>query len=151
MTSGPDDRSTLTIKFGKGYEDPWFVASGNPATIRRQLLEFAGLEDDPDKTLQRLGIEVASETQAMWAARSKAGGQRLPAAASKAPTDDTPVEPAKGAEDPSQFILDALANADTTEDLVRVFAKNKDAFTKSADLQGAFLARKNILTSTKEK
>lgn len=154
MTSGPDDRSTLTIKFGKGYEDPWFVASGNPATIRRQLLEFAGLEDDPDKTLQRLGIEVASETQAMWAARSKAGGQRLPAAASKAPTDDTPVEagePAKAAEDPNQFILDALANADTNEALVRVFAKNKDAFTKSADLQGAFLARKNILTSTKEK
>ena len=153
MTSGPDDRSTLTIKFGKGYEDPWFVASGNPATIRRQLLEFAGLEDDPDKTLQRLGIEVASETQAMWAARSKAGGQRLPAAASKAPTDDTPVEaaePAKPAEDPNQFIFDALADADTTEDLVRVFAKNKDAFTKSADLQGAFLARKNILTSTKE-
>ena len=60
MTS-PDDRSTLTIKFGKGYEDPWFVASGNPASIRRQLLEFAGLEDDPDKTLQRLGIEVASD------------------------------------------------------------------------------------------
>ena len=154
MTSGPDDRSTLTIKFGRGYEDPWFVASGNPATIRRQLLEFAGLEDEPDKTLQQLGIEVASETQAMWAARSKAGGQRLPAAASKAPTDDTPVEaaePAKPAEDPNQFILDALADADTTEDLVRVFAKNKDAFTKSADLQGAFLARKNILTSTKEK
>ena len=151
MTSGPDDRSTLTIKFGKGYEDPWFVASGNPATIRRQLLEFAGLEDDPDKTLQQLGIEVASETQAMWAARSKAGGQRLPAAASKAPTDDTPVEPAKPAEDPNQFILDALADADTTEDLVRVFAKNKDAFTKSADLQWAFLARKKTLTSTKEK
>ena len=61
MTSGPDDRSTLTITFGKGYEDPWFVAGGNPATIRRQLLEFAGLEDDPDKTLQQLGIEVASE------------------------------------------------------------------------------------------
>ena len=61
MTSGPDDRSTLTIKFGKGYEDPWFVASGNPASIRRQLLEFAGLEDDPDETLQQLGIEVASD------------------------------------------------------------------------------------------
>ena len=152
MTSGPDDRSTLTTTSGKGYEDPWFVAGGNPATIRRQLLEFAGLEDDPDKTLQQLGIEVASETQAMWAARSKAGGQRLPAAASKAPTDDAPVkaaEPAKPAEDPNQFIFDALADADTTEGLVRVFAKNKDAFTKSADLQGAFLARKNILTSTK--
>ena len=60
MTS-PDDRSTLTIKFGKGYEGPWFIASGNPATIRRQLLEFAGLEDDPDETLQQLGIEVASD------------------------------------------------------------------------------------------
>ena len=33
---------------------------------------------------------------------------------------------------------------------MRVFAKNKDVFTKSADLQGAFLARKNTLTSTKE-
>ena len=60
MTS-PDDRSTLTIKFGKGYEDPWLVASGNPASIRRQLLEFASLEDDPDETLQQLGIEVASD------------------------------------------------------------------------------------------
>jgi hypothetical protein len=155
-TSSPDDKSTGTIKFGKGYEDPWFVASGNPTSIRRQILEFAGLKDDPEKTLQQLMIEVATETQAMWALRSKGGAQRLPASKSakaKAPADDASVaEPAAPAQeeeaeaaDPNAFIFEAISDADSVDALKRVFAKNKDAFTANKALQTAFVERKNAL------
>ena len=159
MTTGsPDNKSTGTIKFGKGYEDPWFVASGNPASIRRQILEFAGLEDDPAKTLQQLMIEVATETQAMWALRSKGGAQRLPAAKSKAdaasvaetpqvsqPSEEEEQDGGADAEDPHALIFEAMADAASVDALKRVYAKNKDAFTKNKALQTAFVERKNAL------
>lgn len=151
MSSGPDDRSTGTIKFGKDFEAPWFVASGNPDQIRRQLLEFAGWSDQHDKTLAELMVEVAADTQAKWALRSKAGAQKLPAAKVKADTatvaDATPVaqQDEGKAEDPNAFIFEAIADASTTEELKRVFAKNKDAFTANKELQTAFVERKSAL------
>ena len=149
MSGGPDDRSTGTIKFGKDFEAPWFVASGNPDQIRRQLLEFAGWSDQHDKTLAELMVEVAADTQAKWAIRSKAGAQKLPAARSKGKpeADAAPVarQDEGKAEDPNAFIFEAIADASTTEELKRVFAKNKDAFTANKELQTAFVERKSAL------
>lgn len=155
MSSGPDDRSTLTVKFGKDFDAPWFVASGTPQVIRRQLVEFAGITDDPEKTLQQLAIEVASETQAMWAVRSKLGGkpQSIPSSKAKAAasTDDaTSTEAAEVAapakdEDPNAFIFELIAEAGSVDALKRVYAKNKDAFNKTKALQTAFAERKNAL------
>jgi hypothetical protein len=46
--------STATIKFGAGYEAPWFVASGTPAEIREQLVEAFGLVEPNAGTLEEV-------------------------------------------------------------------------------------------------
>ena len=148
MSSGPDDRSTATIKYGKDYADPWFVASGNPAAIRRQLLEFAGLEDDPGKSLQELILDVATETQAMWAARSKAGGRRISKdGTAAAPERESVAQPAQSAEEPEgdddvARIKEAIAEAKDVPALRMVFAKDKEKFSTNPELQAAFKDRK---------
>lgn len=148
MSSGPDDRSTATIKYGKDFADPWFVASGNPATIRRQLLEFAGLEDDPSKPLQELILDVATEAQAMWAARSKAGGRRISKnGTAAAPSSESVTQPTQPAEEPEgdddvARIEEAIAEAKDVPALRMVFAKDKEKFSTNPELQAAFKDRK---------
>lgn len=148
MSSGPDDRSTATIKYGEKFADPWFVASGNPATIRRQLLEFAGLEDDPSKSLQELILDVATETQAMWAARSKAGGRRISKnSTAAAPERESATQPTQSAEvlkgdDDVARIKEAIAEAKDVPALRMVFAKDKEKFSTNPELQAAFKDRK---------
>ena len=113
-----------------------------------QLLEFAGLEDDPSKSLQELILDVATETQAMWAARSKAGGQRIPKnSTAAAPNSESVTQPTQPAEEPKgdddvARIKEAIAEAKDVPALRMVFAKDKEKFSINPELQAAFKDRK---------
>ncbi|MGW4158683.1 hypothetical protein [Streptomyces sp. NPDC004788] len=37
---------TVTIKYGKGYDDPWLVLKGRPGEVREDILESFGIERD---------------------------------------------------------------------------------------------------------
>lgn len=151
MSSGPDDRSTGTIKFGGDFPDPWFVAAGNPSQIRRQLLEFSGKEDEPEKPLAQLMAEIAVEVQGMYAAMTKLGAQEVPSkprsrgkrastpAATEAPKEEAPA-------DPNAFLYDLLKEAADADALKRIFAKNMAAFNTDKALQAAFVNRKKELS-----
>lgn len=151
--SGPDDRSTATIKFGKDFEAPWYVASGNVVTQRQQLVEFAGMEDNPELSLLDLMVLVASEAQAKWAIRSRLGAQPSSTEIdvpkkSKPATEKVASKPAeeRAEADPSAFIFELIKEASDLKALAKVFLANKDAFNTNKALQGAFNARKAELS-----
>lgn len=63
-----DNGSTSTIKFGREFDAPWFVARGAVAEQGEQLALAFDLENNPDTTLVDLIVAAASKGQAMWAA-----------------------------------------------------------------------------------
>ena len=146
--SGPDDKGTITVKFGDKFDAPWYVAYGAPSELRRQLVEFAGIEDDPEMSLQTLVVMVASGAQAEWAIRSKLGGTPAPTEAKFERAVDKVKKSAEKepAEDPHAFIYALIAEATDNKGLMRTFMANKDAFSTDKGLQAAFNERKNAFS-----
>jgi len=52
------DDSGTTIKYGAGYDHPWFTARGTTAAQKKQIAEVFGIEAG-DKTLAELTVEAA--------------------------------------------------------------------------------------------
>ena len=144
--SGPDDKSTATIKFGDKFDAPWFVAYGNPRAQREQLLEFAGLDAEAtsELTLAEVIVQVASDAQAKWATRSTLGGSQQISRDPKPAAGKAEAEAkAEESDDPNAHIREAIADAADIDALKLVFGKNAAAFTADATLQAAFLEKKN--------
>jgi hypothetical protein len=53
-----DDPSGTTIKYGAGFDHPWFTARGTTAQQRKQIAEVFGVEPG-DKTLAELTVEAS--------------------------------------------------------------------------------------------
>ena len=140
--SGPDDKSTATIKFGDKFDAPWFVAYGNPRAQREQLLEFAGLDAEvtSELTLAEVIVQAASDAQALWAVRSTLGGSQQ---ISRDPKPAAGKAKAEEPDDPNAHIREAIADAADIDALKLVFGKNAAAFTADTTLQAAFLEKKN--------
>jgi hypothetical protein len=64
---------TSTIKFGGGYNAPWFVARGSVQEQGEQLVQAFGLEVRPDITLAEIIVASASAANALWAAANGLG------------------------------------------------------------------------------
>lgn len=82
-----DGSPTLTIKFGRDYDAPWFVASGSVPEMRHQLAEFSGvqLSDVDGLSLSQFAGQVAHKVQADWQIQSKLGGVVVPSGKSSKP------------------------------------------------------------------
>lgn len=63
-----DISSTSTIKFGREFDAPWFVARGTVPEQCDQLALTFDLETTPDTTLVDLIVAAAAKGQALWAA-----------------------------------------------------------------------------------
>lgn len=151
MSAGPDDKGTATIKFGKEFDAPWYVAYGHPSEIRRQIIQAFGYESvDDSVTLIDLMAKASADAQAAFALAKGGGASPDPwgatggrraggsgkAAAGKKSEPETPADPANE----NQPIVDAIkAAADETE-LKKVWAENSDAFSDK-ELQTAYKAK----------
>lgn len=148
---GPDDEGGLTIKFGPGFEAPWYTPRGTPRSIVAQLKEFFGLTDVEvaDKSPADIVVLATHKIQHSWASVVIETG--LPTAqrsggvgSSKRPAGARPANPARGGgsgsepaeEDPLAGIKAAIAEASTEDELKVVYAHNQQAF-KSEQEKGA--------------
>ena len=165
-TVGPDDVGGLTIKFGSGFEAPWFAPRGTPKAITAQVIEAFGLTAEEVEGLAPAEVWVlaAQKIASTWAGKaieSGLGGKRTSGAVNKASRPEMPAGAGKPAatpteDDPNAGILSAIAEADTQDKLKLAYAKNKAAFEQEQKdgkdvLRTAFKARNQALKgATKE-
>ncbi|MDH6462037.1 hypothetical protein M2302_002212 [Micromonospora sp. A200] len=158
IASEPKGRGiTVTIKYGKGYEETWAVFNGLPAEVRHDLMEYFGLDEDEvaGLTLSEVvvnatnlahgkgnvagilgGTVIPSPQQARANATRTTGDVWAEAAASTAP-------PAEPEENP---VLKLIEGATDVPTLQRIWAENQAAFADSA-VMDAWKARGKALQS----
>ena len=104
MTESPfsdqGDAFTVTLKYGKGFEDPWLVIRGGTAEdTKRRVIDAVGLEGAEDLTLAEVIVNAKSVVQGASAVATQLGGTAIPSRSSgpaeQAPAAAPEPEPAK--------------------------------------------------------
>jgi len=109
--------STTTIKFGKGFNAPWFVATGTVEEQRQQLIDLIGgnPQEMAELTHAALSVKVAQEVQALWAVADPepetSNGRGRGRAAG------TPISPARGGGKSKPKAESTTPAADETKDV----------------------------------
>lgn len=159
--------TSVTIKYGKSYDDTWAVFKGTSAEIRANILEFFGMDPATQQGLSlssivvnatnvahgkaliatTLGATVIEETSNEepakpngdpWAAASaQQGPSALHERASVA-------EPAKA--DPNAYILGEIEKQTTVDGLKKLWAANQSFFADAA-VMAAWKAKGKALSA----
>lgn len=139
---------TVTIKYGKGYEESWAVFRGQPSEVRSQVQAYFGLnaEEQVEMTLHEVVLEATKLAHGTAAASARLGGKAL--GNSKAASTDgkqdpwaTPSEPAKPAEPERPAILSAIDNCQTLDELKALWGDEADTIKATDGGVDAFKAR----------
>ncbi|MEU5433805.1 hypothetical protein AB0G73_10550 [Streptomyces sp. NPDC020719] len=143
---------SVTIKWGKGYEDTWAVFRGDPEGIRSQIVEFFGFmcESVTELTLSELVVEATSIAHGTGNIARYLGGTIVPQSELHEPQAGDPwaaataPEPQATKESASGWILGEIENASSIEALQRLWAANQSAF-ESEQVMDAWKARGRVL------
>lgn len=142
-----DHGITVTIKYGKAYDDSWAVFKGpNTTDVRFQILEYFGVSDDDTihLTLHELVTDVTKVAQGTATA-----ARVLDAVAINPNPRETNIHPwaglkeelaAEAAVHPHQRVLDLIGQQTSIDDLRAVYAKNQAAFADE-EVMDAYKAR----------
>ncbi|GGU41346.1 hypothetical protein GCM10010211_00380 [Streptomyces albospinus] len=134
MSESHEHGITVTIKYGKGYEDTWAVFRGPSEVVRKQIIDYFGFECEPvtSLTLSELVVEATSIAHGTGNIAGLLGGRIV---ATEAPSDEddpwaaasaTPAPAAK--EEPNGWILGEIAKQTSVADLQKVWAANQSFF-----------------------
>lgn len=164
-----DGTSSFTVKYGKDFNAPWFVASGSVEKIREDLIEFAKLDPETvkDLSLMELGAHVSQLAQGRSALRSQLGAKLEPLRGAPAPRQEpngSPKKPepakktaarkpaakkalAKKVEPPTEDtkpgddLLAQIENAADLDELKVVLKEHNDEIRKNSQLKEAVKKR----------
>ncbi|MFG1602832.1 hypothetical protein [Actinoplanes sp. NPDC049265] len=154
---------TVTIKYGKGYEQPWAVFHGTTEQVREDIATFFGMQPDDvaGLTLSDLVANATTAAQAVGALTSGLGAtvvesrnsppvQTRPAASRPPATDRSSAWEQATAERPqaepaANPLLALIAQAPDVRSLERLWAENQDAFADPA-VTAAWKVRGRSLT-----
>ncbi|WJN62732.1 hypothetical protein [Streptomyces phage phiScoe15] len=139
---------TVTIKYGKGYEETWAVFKGSPEEVREDIISYFGVMRDSvsELTLSELVVEMTSLAHGKGNIARFLGGTIIPPSeaaappAQTAPTGDpwaaaqstTPVHTVadnQQAEDPNAYILGEIEKQTDVASLKRLWAENQSFFS----------------------
>lgn len=138
---------TVTIKYGKGYEETWAVFKGSPDEVREDIISYFGVMRDSvsELTLSELVVEMTSLAHGKGNIARFLGGTIIPpseAAAPPAPApsgdpwaaaqSSTPVHTVadnQQAEDPNAYILGEIEKQTDVASLKRLWAENQSFFS----------------------
>lgn len=159
-----DSDITITIKYGKTYEDTWAVFRGAPGEIRANILEYFGMDPETQVGLSlssivvnatnlahgkgliatALGATVIEETTTD-APAEPTGDPWAAAAGTPAQAASTPsAAPAATSEDPNAYILGEIEKKTTVQGLKKLWAENQ-SFFKDAAVMAAWKAKGKAL------
>ncbi|WJN63443.1 hypothetical protein [Streptomyces phage phiScoe56] len=139
---------TVTIKYGKGYEETWAVFKGNPEEVREDIISYFGVMRDSvsELTLSELVVEMTSLAHGKGNIARFLGGTIIPPSeaaappAQTAPTGDPwaaaqsnqsspPAASQPEAEDPNAYILGEIEKQTDVAALKRLWAENQSFFS----------------------
>ena len=159
-----DDGVTVTIKYGKSYEETWAVFKGSVEAIRRMVIDYFGVAPEAvtELTTHELVVNMTNVAQGTGNAAALLGAVVIPASESGskpvqsaggnpwADLDEDPVTErlsdsaiahrADVAASQHQHVIDAFAKAADVKALQAVWAANQHAFSDSAVVE-AYKAR----------
>jgi hypothetical protein len=152
--------TTVTIKYGKSYDDTWAVFRGTAAEIRTDVMDYFGMDPETQKGLSLSSI-VVNATQiahgkaliatALGAtvveeiANEPAKPTSDPwATAASTPTQSVSVAETTKADDPNAYILGEIEKQATVDGLKKLWAANQ-AFFADASVMAAWKARGKAL------
>jgi hypothetical protein len=162
------DRSTsLTVKYGKDYDDPWVVFRGSPSAIREQALEYFGVTPDERQgqlDTHSLVIELVYLAQSSYHVATQAGGQTIPPKTDAVPADEKPSSEAAEIPEPSSpaggdvweraaaarkkpepTLLERIEACETRVELQDLFVANQEALAPGTEAREAWKARGKAL------
>jgi hypothetical protein len=158
------DTVTVTIKYGKAYEETWAVFKGSVRNVREMILEYFGIDFTvvDELTTHELVVNVTNLAHGTGNAAAILGAVAIPASESAAKAvestggnpwaglGDGPAEErlsdsaiahrADVAASENQHIIDAFAKASDVKALQAVWAANQSAFTDPSVVE-AYKAR----------
>lgn len=163
MGESPGETS-VTIKYGKNYEDTWATFKGTPAQVRQQVAEFFGMDPQATAglTLAQLVFNATGMAHAMTTLQNafpamtaipaheagKPGPQGDPwqAAQGASPSPATAGQVPAEEISPSARVLAEIESAATVTDLKRIWATNREAF-KDPSVSSAYQTKGRALKS----
>lgn len=160
MSVGPDDQSSVTIKFGSDFSAPWLVVRGEADAMRRQILEAFGVQDDAEVSLIELIAKSSVDAQAIYSlanggATPATGGRRASYPRGSAQKSSPKAEEASPADEEKDEesrnitrILEAIEAAKDPKELKLVWAKDQAAFSDTR-LQVAYRNKSSRLKDGK--
>lgn len=153
--------TTVTIKYGKGYDDTWAVFRGRPEEIRSDILSYFGMDPEAQRGLSlssivinatnvahgkgliatALGATVVEETTTDEPARPSS--DPWAAAASTTPVH-TVADQAPAKEDPNAWILGEIEKQTDVQGVKKLWAENQSFFS-DASVMAAWKAKGKAL------
>lgn len=136
----------LTIKYGKGYEEPWLTAKGNSESIKAGLAAFFGLDREEIEGLTAHEVVLNCKKLAIGTSAVVAGlggtvinGTRPARGGWQAAAEGSaPAEPAEPERNPLFATIDAATTVDAVKD---IYARNVDAIKADPELLAAWKAK----------
>lgn len=139
-----EGRITVTIKYGKGYDDSWAVFRGTAETIQQDIVTYFGLDGKSvsDLTPSELVVEATRTAQAATMIVKGLDARIIPQPASTAPAPASP--PAKSSAESPGGLLEQIEQCASAEALKQLWATNQGAF-KDPAVMDAWKARGRAL------
>jgi len=132
-----EGRITITIKYGKGYEDSWAVFRGSADEVQQDIVRFFGFDRESvtGLNLSDLVVEATQTAQATTMVVRGLDARIIPQPA--AASASTP-------SDPFSSLLEEIRQCASTDALKELWATNQAAFTDPA-VMDAWKARGRAL------
>lgn len=149
---------TVTIKYGKSYEDTWAVFNGPLEGVREDLIAYFGVDrvSVENQTLSELVVNVTSLAHGKGNAAALLGGVAIGTDTTSIPTpaprSDEAQQPSGTQEEPqgedlAKALLAKVEAATDVAALKRLWAENQAVFAAAPDLMAAWKAKGKALSS----
>lgn len=161
-----DSEITVTVKYGKGYEEPWVVFKGQRHAVMSDVEAFFAL-DTEGLTDHEVVVNAVKCAQGTGAIATKLGGTAISSSGASASVTGT--DPWAGVNDkdtsaqgvwrqmdgngvtaeadPNKWIYEAIDNALAVGALQKLWAQNQAAFDADSKLMDAYKAKGKSLTA----
>lgn len=127
---------TVTLKYGKGFEDPWLVIRGGTAEeAKRRVVDAVGLEGAEGLTLAEVIVNAKNVVQGANAVASTLGGTAIPRSAPKV-EEQAPSAQAT-AEDKGADLLEQIEKLGTKKEGQQFYLSNRSAIDADATVMSA--------------
>lgn len=149
-----------SIKYGKGYDEPWLTFEGDDAsTVRGLIVDAFNLEVDDDVSLSTVVTIATRAAQGVENVSRDLKASVIGEVKTNDSTDSSTYvsdggehagdsgDSSAATNDPDDALVPLFANASSLDELRTLWAKHKDAYNRSKAVQQAYKDRGQALKS----